>query len=366
VHDYGILMHTVFITGASGVLGEAIVERLRMHPEVTHIFALAHQSAVPAGVEPARGDITAETDLGLDARTADKIRSEATIIIHAAADTRFSAPPPEAQQTNLDGTRNLLNFSATCHRQPRVILLSSVYVAGRRIGVVYENELEHGAGFVNAYEESKYQAERHAQRRKDELPLAVVRLSTVIADSDGRVTRLAALHHALRFYYSSLAPMVPGSDESLVDLVALDYAAQAIVRLALDEFVAGRTYQVCGGTDCLTLRVMLDLAFECFLRFRPEWRKRAIAKPAVVPLRTFELFVRSVEEIGDEGLRASVGVLKHFAPQLAYPKLFDDSVLRVALPELKKPVIRALFPKVIRCLIECGWEPTRALEVVCS
>jgi nucleoside-diphosphate-sugar epimerase len=358
-------MHTVFITGASGTVGEAIVERLRVHPAVAHIFALAHRSAVPAGVEPVEGDITAETDLGVEARIAETIRSEATIVIHAAADTRFSAAPREARHTNLDGTRNLLNFSAACRQPPRVVVLSTVYVAGRRIGVVYENELEHVAGFVNAYEESKYQAERHVQRCKDELPVTVVRLSTVLGDSEGRVTRLAALHHALRFYYSSLAPMVPGCDDSLVDLVALDYAASAIVHLAVDGFVAGGTYQICGGMDCLTLRAMLDLAFECFLRFRPAWRKRAIEKPAVVPLRTFELFVRSVEEIGDEGLRSSVGVLKHFAPQLAYPKRFDDSGLRAAMPDLRKPLIRELFPRVVRCLIECGWEPTRAMEVAC-
>jgi hypothetical protein len=110
---------------------------------------------------------------------------------------------------------------------------------------------------------------------------------------------------------------------------------------------------------------MLDLAFECFLRVRPGWRKRAIAQPAVVPLRTFELFVRSVEEIGDEGLRVSVGMLKHFAPQLAYPKQFDDSALRTALPDLEKPVIRELFPRVVRGLIECGWEPARSVEVAC-
>jgi nucleoside-diphosphate-sugar epimerase len=358
-------MHIVFVTGASGAIGKAILERLRVHAEVGHIFALTHRSAVPAGIEPVWGDITAETNLGVDARTADKIRSEATIIIHAAANTRFSSAPPEARQANVGGTRNLLNFAAACHQKPRVIVLSTVYVAGRRIGTVYENELEHNAGFVNAYEESKYEAELHAKRRLGELPVAIVRLSTVIGDSEGRVTQLAALHHALRFYYSSLAPMVPGSENSHVDLVALDYAAKAIVRLALDGQVALRTYQVCGGTDCLTLRALLDLAFECFVRFRPGWRKRAIERPAVVPLRTFELFVRSVEEIGDEGLRASVGVLKHFAPQLAYPKQFDDSVLRAALPDLEKPVICEVFPKVVRRLIECGWELTRPMEVAC-
>jgi nucleoside-diphosphate-sugar epimerase len=358
-------MHIVFVTGAGGAIGEAIIEHLRAHAEVAHIFALRHRSAVPAGIEPVWGDITAETNLGVDARTAEKIRSEATIIIHAGADTRFSAAPSEAWQANVGGTRNLLNFAAGCHQKPRVIVLSTVYVAGRRIGTVYENELEHDAGFVNAYEESKYQAELQAQRCRGELPVTVVRLSTVIGDSEGHVTRLAALHHALRFYYSSLAPMVPGSDNSPVDLVALDYAAKAIVRLALDGPVPLRTYQVCGGADCLTLRAMLDLAFECFVRFRPGWRKRAIERPAVVPLRTFELFVRSVEEIGDEGLRASVGVLKHFAPQLAYPKQFDDSALRATLPDLDKPGICGFFPKVVRRLIECGWEPTRPVEVAC-
>ena len=358
-------MHTVFITGASGVIGGAVIERLRLRPDVAHIFGLAHRTEVPAGLEATAGDITANSSLGLDARTVEKIRSEATVIIHAAADTRFSASPHDARHANVGGTRNLLDFAAVCRRRPRVIVLSTVYVAGRRIGVAREDELEHCAGFVNNYEQSKYEAELLVRSRMGELPVSVVRLSTVIGDSVGRVPRLAAIHHALRFYYSSLAPMVPGTEDSLVDLVALDYTANAIVRLALDAFVPSSWYHVCGGTDCLTLPAMLELAFESFLRFRPAWRKRAVEKPAIVPLRTFELFVRSVEEIGDEGLRASVGVLKHFAPQLAYSKQFNDSVLRAALPGLEKPPIRELFPRVVKYLIECGWEPTRAMEASC-
>jgi nucleoside-diphosphate-sugar epimerase len=361
-------MHTIFITGGSGVVGQALIERLSALSEVECVFAASHRSRIPPckSLTTLEADVTAGSGLGLSPDLADRVRAETTIIIHAAADTRFSAAHTDARRANVDSTRNVLDFAAKCRWNPRVIVLSTVYVAGRRTGTIYEEELDHSAGFINAYEQSKYEAEQHVRGRMAELPISVIRLSTVIGDSGGRVSRMAALHHALRFYYSSLAPMVPGTDDSLVDLVSLDYVADAVIRLAFHAFVPSRTYHICGGADCLTLGEMLDLTLLSFLNFRPAWRKRAIEKPVIVPLPAFELFVRSVEEIGDDGLRASVGLLKHFAPQLAYPKLFHDVATRAGLAEIRNPPIRDLFPRVVHHLIDCGWDPAaRAMEVSC-
>jgi hypothetical protein len=174
---------------------------------------------------------------------------------------------------------------------------------------------------------------------------------------------MAAIHHALRLYYNSLAPMIPGKQDSLVDLIAVDYAAEAVEHFAVEEFLAGRTFHICGGENALTLARLLELTREAFLRYRPSWRKRAIEMPAIVDLPTFELFARSVEEVGDNILQSSVAIIKQFVPQLVYSKIFSDIECARSLQAkgLLKPSVLEFYPQVVRWLVESDWGEHRTL-----
>ena len=76
-----------------------------------------------------------------------------------------------------------------------------------------------------------------------------------------------------------------------------------------------------------------------------------------MPLETFELFVRSVEEIGEATLCRCVNAIKHFAPQMFYSKRFDDSQAQRALADsgIQRPRMRQLCSQVVRRLIETNW-----------
>jgi hypothetical protein len=151
--------------------------------------------------------------------------------------------------------------------------------------------------------------------------------------------------------------MVPGTPDSAVDLIALDFVAAAVEYFATDGFQAGRTFHLCGGKDVMTISELLERTRETFLQNRPSWRKRGIEMPAIVDLPTFELFARSVEEVGDHLLRSSVAAIRHFAPQLAYPKIFGDAVCASSLraAALVRPAVVEFYPKVVRWLVETGW-----------
>ena len=139
------------------------------------------------------------------------------------------------------------------------------------------------------------------------LPIAVCRLSTTIGDSaSGHVGRPAAIHQAIRFLHHSLLPMIPGAPESPVDVIPTDYAVAAIGHLSGPGFTAGRTFHVCAGSDAPREDELIDLTVDTFIRNRPAWRRRAIEKPVIVDLETFELFRRSVEAVADSALAASV------------------------------------------------------------
>ncbi len=350
------------------MLGHRLLPKLCAEERVEKVIALARKNAPGFShrkIEVLRGDVSRDR-LGLDPSQRHAINSAVTTIVHGAAETSFSSELEAAREVNVTGTTNLLRLAADCPRLRALCHLSTVYVAGQRTGIIRESELADNRGFVNAYEQSKWEAEQLLQSHADKFPISTIRLSTILGDSrDGAVSKLGAIHHALRFFFHSLAPFVPGTAESPVDLISLDYAAESVAALALEQFVPGR-WHICGGGDALSLEEMLDLTLQLFYRWRPAWRKRAIEKPAIVDLKTFALFVKSVEEVGESTLKDSVAVLKHFAPQLAYPKRFEDEATRALLENagVVKPAIRNYYPKVVRFLLENEWKAVPCAEQV--
>jgi nucleoside-diphosphate-sugar epimerase len=348
--------HVVLLTGAAGAIGQPLLSELTRRGDIGRVYGLQHQSRLTArpDVRVVDGDVTRGEDLGLSAPDIDELISEVTAIVHAAADTRFAVSSDVAGQTNVVGTANLLAFAARCRRLDRVLALSTTHVAGRRTGLIRESELQHDEGFVNGYEASKYAAELELRGRMRDLPVAVCRISTAIGDSvDGTIARQGAIHHAVRLMYAGLAPMIPGSEESPVDFVAVDHAARGVALLATDAFAAGHTWHLSAGSDTIRAGELLDLTMECFLTYRPAWRKRTIERPAVVDLETFELFCRSADQAGTPTLRAAAAVMGAFAPQLAFPKRFDDSACRHTLAShgIVAPPARETWTRAVRHLI---------------
>jgi long-chain acyl-CoA synthetase len=347
----------VLVTGGTGSIGRPLVESLMRGSRRVVVLTRAPVEPLP-GTDVLVCDIQRDERLGLDAGTCEAICGRVSTIIHAAALTRFDAPIEAARAVNVEGTRHVLAFAGRCPNLRRLCALSTVYVAGKRTGRILEEELDHGRGFVNAYEQSKYETEQVLREAMSHLPIAICRLSTAIGDSTtGFVQRPGAIHHAIRFLYHSLLSMIPGSPESQVDLIATDYAVAALRHLAGDGFVPERTFHVCAGADAIGEQALLDLAVEAFLRYRPAWRRRAIEKPPIVELETFELFQRSVEAVADPALRASVAVLSPFAPQLSFPKTFDDAKCRESLAGagIDRPPIRETTMRVVKYLIDNNW-----------
>jgi nucleoside-diphosphate-sugar epimerase len=363
------LSHRVLLaTGATSTVGSAVLERLLGSAAFTSatIVVRTVPLAPPPGVEVVSGDVTRK-DLGIEPVRASALAREVTDILHMAADTRFGAPLDALRAVNVAGAEHTLAFANRCPKLARLLTFSTVYVAGRRSGTVYEHDAEHEAGFVNEYERSKYEGEERFRGAMASMPVAIARLSTIVGRAaDGVVSRPGAIHHALRFYYQSLAPMLPGTPSSPVDLIPLEYAADAGAAMLVRAYVPGATWHIAAGHDAPSLESLLTLTRDCFLRFRPAWRRRAIEKPTIVSLRTFDRFADSVEELQSSVLSRCVASIRPFAPQLAYPKVFDDRNARSALEScgIARPAFDTYYPSVVKHLIETHW--SRADEATAS
>jgi thioester reductase-like protein len=348
-------MGTFFITGASGLLGgQALSRMLRERPGL-RAFALVRDPArwarraaelrLPTDrVEPLLGDVR-QPGLGLDAVTRRRLSREVSGTIHLAADIVFSRPLHHARATNLEGTRNLLELSAGWAGP--LTFVSTAFVAGRRTGRILEVESPPEAGWVNAYEQSKWEAEQVV--RQSGRGALILRSSTVVCDSEGgEVSQLNAVHRALRLFHSGLAPMLPGRYESPVDLVPADYVSGAVARLALEEEAAGETLHLCAGSGAIGLGELLELTREVWSR-DPSWARRGISLPAPAEPRLYRLFEEAVEESADPRLRQVVRSLSFFVPQLALEKRFDTSAADRALGA-PAPEVRGFWPRMVDSL----------------
>ena len=269
-----------------------------------------------------------------DARAA--ICRDVTAIVHLAADTTFSSPLDRARAVNTLGTQRVLEIADDCETPVRVAYVSTAFVAGRRTGVIAEDHHTANMGWVNAYEQSKYEAERLVMDQA--ASWVILRSSTVICDDvSGQVTQTNAVHRALNLYRHGLVAMMPGVVGSTVDAVTTAFVADGIARLALRDDAAGKVVHLCAGEGALPLVELLDITYERWAT-NPAWRKRGIVRPAITDLTTYSLFERTIADVGDASLKRIAGALSHFVPQLALPKRFDTTNAEALLGRSAPPV----------------------------
>src|SRR4051794_8518524 len=89
-------------------------------------------------VVPVNGDVGNEF-LGLDEKAAKKIMRDTDIIINGAGNVTFNPPLESALRTNVVGSHNIIKM-ARMMKKPRLVHVSTCFVAGKRSGPIWENE----------------------------------------------------------------------------------------------------------------------------------------------------------------------------------------------------------------------------------
>ena len=249
----------IFLTGATGLLGGEILRSVLVAEPSASVIVLVRgdparydnliddtlRAEFASRVEPVWGDLE-KPGLGLDGRTRAAITERMTHVIHAAASIDFAMPYAAAHAVNYDGTARVYDLAREARHLQAFAHVSTAYVAGRRTGVVTEDELEHDAGFVNAYERSKYESEQFLRARMGELPIAVYRTVTMIGNSrEGVVRQFNYFHHSLRFLYHGLVPVIPADPSMRVDVIPADWAAEVVRFLTLAQFSSRARPTIC-------------------------------------------------------------------------------------------------------------------------
>src|SRR5215469_14331820 len=104
----GTPRRTVLLTGASGVVGTALLRRLHD----VDVVCLVHRSPVCGpNVKTLPGDIT-KPALGLAGAACRELAAKVDAVIHCAAVTDFNRTDGSLEATNIEGTRHVAAFAA--------------------------------------------------------------------------------------------------------------------------------------------------------------------------------------------------------------------------------------------------------------
>jgi len=277
----------ILLTGATGLLGREMVPRLIARSQAQLIYLLIRgrddaevksrfldlvnslgsrwQGLDQTRLRPLRGDLTLPR-LGMDPKTAKELTGRVARIIHSAASVHLNTSLSEARTTNLGGAHEILRLAESCSRLQSVAWISTAFVAGDRQGCILEKELQCGQDFLNAYEQSKFESELLARSAGAGLPITVFRPSIIVGDSrDGYTCNFASIYWPLRLVAEGVVRRVSGDPRTPLDLVPVDYVADAVVELMEHRESIGSCYQlVAGRSGTITAQELLARAIRWF------------------------------------------------------------------------------------------------------
>jgi len=328
-----------FLTGVTGFLGSYVAAALLRAGETLHVLLRADGDADVERrlwralqlhfdarefrerrdrIHAFRGDLTAP-GLGLAPADVDRITRTADSFIHCAASLRRTSERA-CLNVNLRGTLAVLRLAqATRDRGGlrRFSHVSTVSVAGER-----HNETVHEDTAIDwerrdydAYARTKKFAELLVRELLDDVPITIFRPSIVLGDS--RRPETTQFDMARAFSFLASLPVLPLRAAGRIDIVPVNWVAEAVVRLHRAERPRHETYHLSAGTTSPTYAALTAVLADAFGRRRPTF----------LPLleRPFGGAARLVGSLGRGPIPRGAKLLDVFFPYLVYDTVFDHT-----------------------------------------
>jgi thioester reductase-like protein len=275
-----------------------------------------------------RGDLT-EDGFGLSRDDYDRLVHTTDSIIHCAASLNRRSEK-SCLNVNLRGTLEVIKLGMRVnhyHGLRRFSHVSTVAVAGkRRDEVVTEDQaIDWNRSDYDPYARTKKFCEHMIRQLLAEVPKTIFRPSIVLGDSRRAETTQFDMVRA--FVFLAGLPALPLRPRDRVDIVNVDFVADAIAGLHVREHTEFDTYHLSSGREAQTFRqITASLA--------AAQQKRG---PIYLPFAQ-RTFARSLDLISNR--KSSIGhmaaLMKVFMPYLSFNTVFDNT--RVTAELGRKPV----------------------------
>jgi NAD(P)-dependent dehydrogenase (short-subunit alcohol dehydrogenase family) len=232
-----------FVTGATGFIGKRLVKALLARRGAIVYFLLRPESEGKAadlldywGVNkqravPVFGDLT-EKKLGVAPEHIKALKGQIDAVYHLAAVYDLGADEESQVRTNIEGTRNVVDFAQAIAAK-HFHHVSSIAAAGLYEGVFREDMFDEAEGLDHPYFMTKHESEKIV-RKECKLPWTVYRPAMVVGDSTtGEMDKIDGPYYMFKLIQRMrqiLPPWMPsvGLEGGRVNIVPVDFVVAAL------------------------------------------------------------------------------------------------------------------------------------------
>jgi thioester reductase-like protein len=283
-----------------------------------------------------RGDLTAPR-FGLAQDDYDRLVHNTDSVIHCAASLNRKSEKT-CLNVNLRGTLEVVQLARNAdyyHGLRRFSHVSTVAVAGQRKNevVTEDKSIDWDRSDYDPYARTKKFCEHMIRQLLPEVPKTIFRPSIVLGDS--RYGQTTQFDMVKAFVFLAGLPVLPFRPNDKIDIVNVDFVADAIALLHQKEQPLHDTYHLSSGTASQTFR-------ELTTALAAARQKRG---PIFVPFveRPFSGLVNTLAN-----RRNSVGkgaaLMKVFMPYLLWNTVFDNTRVTAELGRQPIPFSRYSYP----------------------
>jgi thioester reductase-like protein len=283
-----------------------------------------------------RGDLTT-LRFGLSADDYDRLIHTTDSVIHCAASLNRKSEK-SCLNVNLRGTLEVVQLAMRSHYYHglrRFSHVSTVAVAGMRSNevVTEDSSIDWNRSDYDPYARTKKFNEHMIRQLLPEVPLTIFRPSIVLGDSRyGETTQFDMVRS---FVFLADLSLLPFRATDMIDIVNVDFVADAIATLHQKEKPLYDTYHLSSGRDSQTFRELTNALATA----------RGKRSPMFVPFletpfaRIVDLFAGRKSSLGH-----NASLMKVFMPYLVWNTVFDNTRVTSELGRKPVPFSQYSFP----------------------